>query len=193
MKWSNMVPIQQRTGSMDRSTGSLLHVFNKDQVTIWCKMSSDMFHTHNQEVWSISADKQQRRVLASVGESTCEKTTAAPLLLLLLLPPPYLLFILPPSDPLSPLSLPVGWLRTPPEWHLQITQPIVLGPLTREPLLSTRRDLPAFCHIITANPLKVAPPYKRHPPLLAPHTQSAPLNMQRDACRCIEQSCGAEC
>lgn len=33
----------------------------------------------------------------------------------------------------------------------------MLSPLTREPLLNTRRDLPAFCHIITENPLKVAP------------------------------------
>lgn len=173
---------------MDKPTGLLLHVFNKYQVTIW--MWNVKQHVSYRQSGTL---KHQCRQTAEESLSFCCRidmwkdhcSTSPPPP-----PPPHLLSILPPSNPLSPLSLPVGWLRTPPEWHLQITQPIVLGPLTREPLLSTRRDLPAFCHIITANPLKVAP----HPPiLLAPHTQSAPLNMQRDACRCVEQSCGAEC
>lgn len=72
-------------------------------------------------------------------------------------PLPLLSALHPTPSSLPSLSLPVGWRRTPPEWHLQITRPRVLGPLTREPLLSTLRDSPAFCHIITANPLKVAP------------------------------------
>ena len=72
-----------------------------------------------------------------------------------------------PSPTLLPCWLAWFWQRTPPEWHLQITQPGELCPLTRRPLFSTRRDSPAFCHIITANPLKI-----ERPPKQTPHTHT---------------------
>lgn len=50
------------------------------------------------------------------------------------------------------------WQRSPPEWHLQITQQKVPSPLTRVLPFCTQWDLQAFCHIITANPLKIPPP-----------------------------------
>lgn len=138
-----------------------------------------MCFAHIRKSKAIAADKGRRGTQHLLWNNLHEKR---PLQLLPCSP------VCSPTSPLPP-PLPVGWQRTPPEWHLQITRPRVLGPLTREPLLSTRRDSPAFCHIITANPLKVAPLKPPSTTTSSTHTHTlripSPRCMQTDACRCI--------